>query len=92
MNPQQKVFQEGTRAWRVKAFGALCVFAITPLAILTTVTLVKVSSTSYSDTVLINLLKEKSLEESEAQLAGEMASMVGKIEKLGKRSAHCGFQ
>ena len=39
--------QEGTRAWRIRAFGALCVFAIVPLAILTIVTLFKVDSPLY---------------------------------------------
>ena len=40
--------QEGTRAWRIRAFGALCIFAIMPLAILTIVTLLKVSSSFYT--------------------------------------------
>jgi len=73
LQTELKTNQEGTRAWRIRAFGALCIFAILPLAILTTVT----------------LIKENSLEESEAQMAAEMASLV---DKLQKRSAHCGFR
>ena len=35
--------QNGTRVWRIRAFAILCVFALLPLAILTIVTLVKVT-------------------------------------------------
>ena len=35
--------QNGTRVWRIRAFGILCVFALLPLTILTIVTLVKVT-------------------------------------------------
>ena len=38
----KKLAQEGTRTWRIRAFTALVIFAILPLAILTAVTLVKV--------------------------------------------------
>jgi len=89
--------QEGTRAWRIRAFGALCIFAILPLAILTIVTLLKENNLEESEAQLAAQMAsmEESVdkvEESEVQMAAQMKNTMDKVQKLEKRSAHCGFQ
>ena len=70
----------GTRVWRIRAFAALCVITILPLAVLTIVTLVKVY---YSHVFFpsCEYLKEEALEESEEQLENDMNQKFEKLEE-----------
>lgn len=96
--------QGGTRVWRIRAFAALCVITILPLAVLTIVTLVKEEALEESEEQLENDMNQKfeRLEEKMipkenltaqlAQLKESNDNLKTEVTRMKKRSAHCGYQ
>jgi len=99
--------QGGTRVWRIRAFAALCVITILPLAVIAIVTLVKEEALEESGEQLAKDMNQKfekmekqmiskenltvQLDQLKENMKAEMIMITEKLAKKEKRSAHCGY-